>query len=467
MRFRRAVAALVLAAGGCATTHPAPAPLAPLAGEGEVHVFLLPLPREAGALAFGVEAVALRTAAGADVPLERVTARVDGAAPGAQRHLAWGRVPPGEYVGLALRLADASIGRDGARVRQLVGAEPVHVERALRVVAGRAGVVWLALDRASARAGYDFVPTFTATLPPLTPPQVALYVTQAGGATVWAVDRRAKLVTGVVALGGEPGGVALDRDARRAWIALGRDDRVEVVDPAAAVPIATVRLAPGDRPREVGTGADGTLVVVNAGSRSVALVDPVALVEVTRLPTGDEPASLLLDRGGRRAYVASRGSARVTVVDLGTRSLAGSIPTEAEPLWADLSRDGGRLYVVHRGSAYLAAFDVATLAPAARTYVGLGVTTVLVDPRTDLVYLSRGEERRITVHDPVSLQQLDVIEAPGAVSRMAIDEAERTLLALVPERRALVVFDLTSRRQVAEIPAGAAPFAFALAGARP
>ncbi len=89
-----------------------------------------------------------------------------------------------------------------------------------------------------------------------------------------------------------------------------------------------------------------------------------------------------------------------------------------------------------------------------------------VDPRTDLIYLSHGDDRRISVYDPVSLQPIDRFDVPGSVSHMTIDDAENTLLALVPERRAIAVFDLTSRKLLAEIPVGAAPYAVAFAGER-
>jgi hypothetical protein len=101
-----------------------------------------------------------------------------------------------------------------------------------------------------------------------------------------------------------------------------------------------------------------------------------------------------------------------------------------------------------------------------RVFIGLGATTIRVDPRSELLYVSRGGERRIAVLDPIALQQMDSIDMPGAVSYMAIDDAENTLLALVPERASIVVIDLTSRRRVAEIPAGGSPYTFAFFGER-
>jgi YVTN family beta-propeller protein len=466
MQPRMAFAALLVAGSACAAIKAAPS-LAPLGEDGEVHVYVLPLPRDSERLSFAVEAVSLARQDGVEAPLQVAQRELAGRSAAAQRLLAWGRVPPGGYATLAVTVASAALGAEGARSRLLVEPGPSRAELAFRVRSAGAVVVWLRVEPGSVRGDYSFAPRFTATLPPQTPPQAALYCTNEGSASVTAVDRRSRLVTGVLPVGGTPRGIALDPVARRAYVALFREDQLEILDVAASASMGRIRLSPGDGPGDVALAPDGTLLVVNERSRTVSFVAPSSLAELGRVPVGEDPTSLLLDRSGRFAYVANRGSATVTVIDVANRVVFGTIATDPEPLRVQLSRDGGRLYVVHRGSAELAAFAVPSLAPQARVYVGLGVTTMKVDPRTDLIYLSRGGERRISVHDPISLQPVDQLEAPGAVSFMAIDDAENTLLALVPERRAVAVVDLTSRELRAEIPVGVDPYTIALAGERP
>ena len=465
MKIRMAVAVLAVTASACSGMKGATPALQPLGREGEVHVYALSLPRDADRLSFTIAGIAMLRQGGGEVPLQLLEREIAGAG-WAQRPLASGRLAPGDYVGVSVHVGAASIRRDGESARLLVDPEPTRASLAFRVEAGEAVVVWLRLGQGSLRGDFAFAPGFTATLPPQTPPQVALYCTNTGSASVTAVDRRARLVTGVVPVGAEPRGIALDRAGRRAYVALSREDQLEIIDLAAGAPVGRIRLSPGDGPGDVALAADGTLVVVNVRSRSVSFVDPLAMSEVARVPVGDAPSALLVDRSGRRAYVANRGAGTVTVVDVANRAVAGTVATDPEPRWMQLSRDGSRLYVVHRGSADLTVFDVPSLAPVARAYVGLGATTMKVDPRTDLIYLSHGDDRRISVYDPVSLQPIDRFDVPGSVSHMTIDDAENTLLALVPERRAIAVFDLTSRKLLAEIPVGAAPYAVAFAGER-
>ena len=467
MRTRTAAAALLLAMSACALLKGGPPPRPPLGDEAEVHLYLLPLPRDAERLSFAVQAVTIRRMDGVEVPLEVKLSNVAGGCrPGDQRLLAEARVPPGEYVAVEVRSSSAALLGDGDLSRLLVDAEPVRAPLPFRVAPGRAAVVWLALEPGAVNGEVSFAPRFSATLPQQTPPRAALYCTASGALSVVAVDRGAREVTGVIPVPGTPRGIALDVERSRAYVALEREDRIEVVDVGVGVPVGSIRLSPGDGPGDLALATDGTLVVANQRSRSVAFVDPLSLAEVGRVPVGDEPTSLIVDRAGRRAFVANRRSGSISELDVGNRAVLVTVTTDPEPLRVALSRDGTLLYVVSRGSQYVATYVVPSLALQSRVFIGLGATTIRVDSRTELLYVSRGAERRIAVLDPIALQQIDSIDVPGAVSYMAFDEAENTLLALVPERASIVIIDLTSRRRVAEIPVGGSPYTFAFFGER-
>jgi YVTN family beta-propeller protein len=469
MQPRRAAALVLIATAACATARlgeTSGASLGPLGAAGEVHVLLLPRPPALDRLSYTVEAVSLRRKDGGEVPLElraRIVAGPDGQS---QRALATGRVPPGEYAGLSVKVASASLAAEGEGARLLVELEPARPDVDLRLAPGATAVVWLALDPAAVRSGFAFAPAFHATRAPQTAPQAALYVSDARGAAVTVADRRGRAVTGVVPVGAGPKGIALDRFARRAYVALSGEDEIDVLDVAANASLGRVRLLPGDGPTDLALAADGTVVVVNARSRTVAFVDPVSLAELGRAAIGLEPTGLLVDRNGRRAYVANRGSQTVSVIDIPNRAVVATLPTDPEPLRMALSADGARLHVVHRGSAHLVSFSTATFASVARAYVGLGAWSVKVDPRTDQIYVSRSDQPRISVYDPLALQPIDAFDVPGRVFQMSIDDAENAMLVVIPERGVVGVVDLVSRRVLAEIPAGNDPYGLAFAGER-
>jgi YVTN family beta-propeller protein len=468
LRAGPVLAALLVAGPGCAALRAAgPPPRPPLGAEAEVRVYALPLPRDAELLSFAVEAVSLLRREDGGIPLGLAQRELSGAQRRGQRLLATARVPPGDYAGLSIKVAAATVAREGPPTRLLVEAEPARAELGFRLGAGETAVLWLQLAPAPIRSEFSFAPRFTATLPSRTAPQAALYCTDGAGASVTVADRVARVVTGLIPVAGTPRGIAVDPLAARAYVALERESQLQVLDLAYGTDLGRIPLLPGDGPTDVALAADRRLVVVNERSRTVAFVDPDAMVELGRVAVGDAPGALLLDRAGRRAFVVNRASATVTVLDVANRAVFGTITTDPEPVRVGLSRDGTRLYVVHRGSSYLSSWALPSLAPVSRVYVGLGATTLRVDARSDLIYVSRGAERVIAVHDPVSLQQIDRFDVPGEATYLAIDDAENALVAVIPERGVVAVIELTSRKLLAELPVGPEPYTVAFVGERP
>jgi hypothetical protein len=444
------------------------AALPPLDREGEVYVYAMPFPREADRIAFVVESISAEPEEGGEAALSLRTRTLSGREVRDQRLVAHGRLAPGRYAGLVLRVGAATLAGDGGESALLVPSEPIRIPRRFEVRRRGGHVLWLRFrPEPSIRKGFEFAPAFSAELPPRTAAQRTGVCSNVGASDLSVFERGTDVVTGVVPTGEGPRGVAVDAIAGRAYVALSGDDGIDVVDLGSGEAQRIVRLLPGDRPREVLLTADRKrLLVLNAGSRTLALVDPGALVEIGRVDVGDDPWSMLVDAAGVRAYVLNRRSNDITVVDLARRALVGTARTDPEPLRAQLSRDGTRMYVIHAGSAYMNVLSVPELATERRIFVGLDATAIQVDPRTDLVYLAKSDERRVVVYDALSLLAVDGFEVPGAVSYMTIDEAENALVLLVPERAALAVIDLTSRRIRATMEVGQEPYAIALAGSR-
>jgi len=270
----------------------------------------------------------------------------------------------------------------------------------------------------------------------------------------------------VVATGQAPAGLALDPLASRAWVALGGQDQLEVVDLLRAEPVGRIQLRAGDGPRSLLLLPDGrTLLVVNPRSRTAAFVDSVTTQELARAPVGEDPWSALVLPGANRAVVVNRHGSSLTVLDLASRQAVATVPTDAEPLEAAASRDGSRLYLIHRGSIHLAEYALPAVTPGRRIRVGLGASAVRVDPRTDLVYVAM-DDGRVQVFDAGSGLPVDVFDLPAGATRLVIDDPQDQLLALMPSLRAVAVVDLTSRRLRAVIEVADGPYDLRLATER-
>jgi hypothetical protein len=388
-------------------------------------------------------------------------------------------------VGLALEVAKASLAGEQGRSRLLVGAEPAPIPVHLALAAREGAVLSLALDVAAAlRGGFGFAPVFTAVVPARPGVERTGLVSNTAGSSLTVFDRLARRVTGLVPTGAGPQGLAFDVRVARAYVALSGEDSIDVIDVAAGRSINRIRLAGGDRPRDLALTPDGKLlVVVNPGSRTAAFVDPIASIEVGRVAVGDDPTALVLDRSATRAYVLNRrGNPRnlaapmaisalsspggITVLDLPNRAVAATLTTDPEPVRAAVNRGGTALYVVCAGSQFMSVYSLPDLALVNRIFVGLGTRYVKVDPRTDLIYVGGTVERELHVFDPYSALPVDDFPLPDAVWWAAIDDLENALFALLPERRAVGVVDLTSRKTLSVIEVGSEPYAVVLSGER-
>jgi YVTN family beta-propeller protein len=461
--------AVALGLTGCVTAARPPISEPPLQDEGSVYVYLSPLPFEARGVSFAVAAVTAVGEGGQAVPLQVRLARV--AAPDqlpGERLLAQGRLPRGHYGALEISTAAPSPAGAAPGEKPAAGEAPIRVNASFDVRPGQAAVLTLRLDpQRSPQAGPGFAPRFTASVPARTPPQLvgACSNTQTNDVTLF--DSWTRAVTNVVASGRSPYGLAMDPQVARAWVALAGQDQIDVVDLSRAESISRIPMRGGDEPRAMQMLPDRrTLLVANFRSQTAAFVDAFTTQELARVPVGDGPWSITLQRGGNRAFVMNRRSNNFTVIDVGTRQAIASVPTEPEPLFAQVSRDGKRLYVIHAGSPFMNEYALPGLTVTRRIRVGLGASSIKLDSRTDLLYIGFTEVGRIEAFDSFSALPVDAFDVPGWVSNMAIDDPQNQLFALMPALRAVAVLDLTSRKVLAVIDVSGDPWELRLAAER-
>ncbi len=478
MRTLRMVGALALVSA-CGLKAQSSRVLQPLESEGEVYLYLQPLPAEAERLAFTIESIAIAGASGIPASLELMLPAISGSTAPRQRLLAWGRLPPGAYSRLLVQVKRATVATEGKATDLLVSKEPTPLALQLAVVRGRATVLLLSLQYAPSLAGVEFTPAFGVAASTSLIPELAGYCSNGGTADLTAFNKLRREVMAVVPVGREPQGLVLDTRQNRIYVALAGEDQVEILDAITGEDLGRIRLRPGDHPQEIALSPDGKLVIsMNRESSTVSFLDPVTLSEVDRIrltttspgqaiaPAGEEPVALLLDRSGKRGYVFNRRSSSITILDLANRSVAGTIRTEPEPLRGQFNRTGTRLYVVHGGTAYVSVFSIPDLTLVNRLFVGLGASAIKVDPRTDLIYVGYRDDNRVQVYDPMLLLPIDSIELPGGVSYMTIADQENTLLLLLPDRRSIGFVDLTRRRLLSIVDVGASPYYIATVGER-
>lgn len=432
----------------------------PLTDEGEVFLYVQPFPQEAERLKFNIEGIFALKSDGTEYPFSLALSELSGSVIKRQRALASAQLPPGSYNGISFQIKNAFLMREEGEMALLVSDKPVRIDFPFTVDMKKALVVSLSLRyEESVRDGFSFSPSFSIFIPDKPLFNLIGYVTNRGSHSVTVLDRKSGTVRGIIETGKSPGGIALDRRTRRAYIAVSDEDSIEVVDIISGDIIQKMFLNGGDNPSELVLTPDGLLLfVVNSESDSVSMVDAFTLVELKRLNVGDGPRSILLDRTGRKAYVFNRFSNTISVIDVPTRSVAAVISTEPGPLRGQFNRRGDRLFVFYESSPYLNVFDPFTLNVVKRVFVGTGVSTLKVDTNTDMLYLGRRHDSIIEVYDPFSIIPVETFSAGGGVNYMTIDGEGNNLCVLLPEKNKLVMINLISKRIVSEMDVGEDPF---------
>ena len=443
---------------------------APLDSEGEVWVYLQELPPQAERLRFSLDSVAASRSDGQEFPLSLSLSDVSGKEDRRQRLLATGRLPPGEYTGLSMRVKKATLESDegGAPSNLLVPPEPVRVGAPFAVARARARVLTLSLQYArSLDKGFGFRPSFTGSVPTLPLVELLGFATATGADAVTVFDKRSRQVVGVLAAGRDPRGLAVDRLQGKLFVALSGGDEVAAHDLVTGAELGRARLQPGDRPQELALAGDGrTLVVTNTGSNTVAFVDSLALVEVGRARAGIQPTALLMDRAGKRAYAFNQGSSNITVVDVAGRAAAGTIPTDGPPARGAFNRNGDRMYVVSPSSAYMKVLSIPSLATVNQVFVGFNAVSVHVDPRTEYAYVSMGDTGQLQLFAPLAPLPVGRVELPGPATWLAIDDSYDVIIGVVPSRNGVTAMELTSRRVLPMLDTGDAPYGAVVVGER-
>jgi YVTN family beta-propeller protein len=280
------------------------------------------------------------------------------------------------------------------------------------------------------------------------------------------------------------------------------------------LPLVLALLAVG----EAGTVAvtSDLLIVLNKSDHEAALVDPVTLEVVARLPTGRGPHEVAVSPDGRRAYVSNYGMFNVfregqrvdepghtlTVLDLERRAVADTfdLGKYTKPHGILVSRDGRRLWVTCEGAQSVLELDAASgavlkdwttgqdvshmIAPSrdeARLFVANirsgsatvierasgRVTTVVTAPGTEgvdvtpdgrEVWVTNRADSSISVIDPARGAVVAKIESGGRMPiRVKFTPDGREAWVSCAQSNAVTVFEVATRRQVATVAVGAVP----------
>jgi YVTN family beta-propeller protein len=240
------------------------------------------------------------------------------------------------------------------------------------------------------------------------------YVVGAAAEAVGVVDLQSHAVIATLPLSGTPSGAVL-ASGRRLFVAQSRLGLVAALDVVSGTTTAiSVGMAPAGMalvglPSAVPTGQKQPRVVVaNAGSDTVSVIDPAAATVVATIPVGDAP--LEVAGAGARAYVANWGGGTVSVVDVAAEAVVGTVPVGRLPAGLALDTAARRLYVANFFEDTVSVIDTGSLTVVATISVGRSPRGLALDPAAGRLYVAGFESARIDVIDTAT--QAVVLQGP-------------------------------------------------------
>ena len=432
----------------------------PLEEEGEIYLYLQPYPQEAERLRFSIEGISAVSLDGREFPFEISLREIKASDVRRQRLLAYGRVPPGSYTGLSFKVKKAVLRAEDGEADLLVPEAPARTDFPINISRKRAYVISLFFKyRESISGGFSFSPVFSPLIPARPIVSLAGYVSNTISNNITVFDKKLGQVTGIIATGKGPAGMALDQRLRRVYVAISGEDEIVVIDITGGEVTSRIILSRGDHPQELAMTPDGrTLLSLNTGTNTVSFIDPTSLLELNRVNVGMGPRSILIDPTGRRAYIFNTLAGTVSVLDLANRAMIVTFSTDPGPLRGQFNRRGDNLYVIHELSSYLSVVDPVSFRTLKRFSIGPGMNFIKVDAQTDLVYISRKNDPFVGVYIPPSFVSVDFIKTGGTIDSMTIDGELNNLYLVNSGLKSLMVSNLVRKKILSEMDVGEGPY---------
>ena len=460
---------LCLLSSGCFSQEMMPRHKAPLIQEGEVVLYLQPMPQAAQKLRFVIEGIFAIRDDGFQAPFILVQDELDAdELTGVQKRLASAILPPGIYSGISIRFKQAFVQTEEGDVTLRVADEPLRVQHPFDVMRRRASTLFLSLNAAgNVKGGVQFTPGFSLASSGRVLINLNGYVTNADSNFITVFNKKTMQVVDTIATSQGPMGLVIDQLRGRAYVAASRDNIIEVIDVFKGQIINRLRLNLKDRPIELAITPDGrTMVAVNNGSNTVSLIDTLSMIELAKIAVGEGPVSAVISPSGRRAFIMNTRASTISVIDLTQRNVSVTLGVEGSPLRAAFNREGSRLFVISRNSPYLTVIDLARVSVSEKVFIGLGALSIKVDDVTGLIYVGKRSGGEVMVIDPFALVFIDMIRVAGRAAFMTVDQEERNLFVAIPDRKMLQKINITSKKISAKIDVAEGAFAVAVMGER-
>jgi PQQ-dependent catabolism-associated beta-propeller protein len=291
-----------------------------------------------------------------------------------------------------------------------------------------------------------------------------IYVSDEQGDVVHAIDASTWSHV-AIPVGRRPRGLAIDRDGKRLLVAVGGDDRIDVVDLATRRVVD--RLPAGPDPERFALSPDGKrLYAANEADAHVSAVDVAAHRIVARTEVGAEPEGIAVSPDGRWVVATSETASLAHFIDTDGMKLVDSLMVGTRPRDAVFSPDGRWLWVTSEVRATATLFDMQERKPvrvvdfdrdagAPDTVQAVGMA---LSPSTSRLYVALGRGNAVGEVDTRDGRILRYLPAGQRVWGIALAHDGGRLYAANGLSGDVTIIDLATGAAITTVKTGGKPW---------
>ena len=246
------------------------------------------------------------------------------------------------------------------------------------------------------------------------------------GGTVSVIDPLlgfggSKLIT-LVLLGGEGADWVLTTDQQTLFISLPLANEVVAVDTSTWK--VTSRIAVGEQPGRLALQPDGArLWVATAGAKGgVSIIDVDARSEIGRVETSAGDHDLAFTRDSRFAFVTNRADGTLSVIDVRAKAEVRRMTTGAAPVSLAYSPLAGAAYVTHADGSVVS-IDAESHKVRSRVATSDGLRSASVSPDGRWLFAVNGDKNLVYVIDASMDRVVQSITAGNLPDQVSFSDA--------------------------------------------
>lgn len=233
--------------------------------------------------------------------------------------------------------------------------------------------------------------------------------------TVSVINGSNNSLIATILVGVNPGGIALNSATHRVYVANYNSSSVSVIDGTTNSVVATVGV--GSHPSKVAVNTTtNEIYVTNNGDNTVSRIDGITNTVVGTIPVGKSPGGITLLQSTNTIYVANSRGNTASVINGTTHSVVTTIPVGNDPGNIALDSATKLIYVVDTNASMVSVIDGSTNSLVGNISVGGFPSGVDVNISTNKIYVANSADGTLSVVDGFTSQEVNTVTLPnGAV----------------------------------------------------